>query len=87
MPEFIKANCLRDRYDGCGILVEVRDGAPRRVLGYSGHPALRAAGQPAAVQNRSWRFCLVTCRGRERGTRTREIGAPVPLYHAPGGLD
>ena len=24
---------------------------------YSGHPALRPAGQPSAVQNRSWRFC------------------------------
>ena len=26
-------------------------------------------------------------RGGVRGTRAREAGTPVPLYHAPGGLD
>ncbi len=45
------------------------------------------AGQPAAVQNRCWRFCLVTRRRGERGRQTREVRAPGPSYHAPGGIN
>lgn len=41
MHEIIKTNCPRDCYDGCGILVERRDGGRLRVLGDPAHPVAR----------------------------------------------
>lgn len=37
----LKTNCPRDCYDGCGILVEQRTGAPARILGDPDHPVSR----------------------------------------------
>ena len=39
--QFIRTNCPRDCYDGCGIIVEQRADAPARVLGDPDHPVSR----------------------------------------------
>jgi len=41
MKKTIRTNCPRDCYDGCGILVELRDGAAPRILGDPDHPVSR----------------------------------------------
>ena len=41
MSQTIRTNCPRDCYDGCGIIVELRDGARARVLGDPEHPISR----------------------------------------------
>ena len=41
---------------------------------YSGHPALRPVGQPAAVQNRPRRFCLPELRCAPDGGRSGLVG-------------
>lgn len=41
MTTLIKTNCPRDCYDGCGILVEVRESGHHRVLGDPDHPVSR----------------------------------------------
>jgi anaerobic selenocysteine-containing dehydrogenase len=41
MSTTIRTNCPRDCYDGCGIVVELRDNAQPRVLGDPTHPVSR----------------------------------------------
>lgn len=41
MTTTLRTNCPRDCYDGCGILVELREGARPRVLGDPDHPISR----------------------------------------------
>ncbi|MFT4563192.1 MAG: anaerobic selenocysteine-containing dehydrogenase, partial [Gammaproteobacteria bacterium] len=41
MEKTIRTNCPRDCYDGCGIVVELRDNAQPRVLGDPAHPVSR----------------------------------------------
>ncbi|MFT4585438.1 MAG: anaerobic selenocysteine-containing dehydrogenase [Gammaproteobacteria bacterium] len=41
MTTIIRTNCPRDCYDGCGIIVELRDNAQPRVLGDPDHPVSR----------------------------------------------
>ena len=41
MKNTIRTNCPRDCYDGCGILVELREGAAPRILGDPDHPVSR----------------------------------------------
>jgi len=41
MKNTIRTNCPRDCYDGCGIVVEVRDDGQSRVLGDPDHPVSR----------------------------------------------
>jgi len=41
MATLIRTNCPRDCYDGCGIVVEVREKGPNRVLGDPDHPVSR----------------------------------------------
>ncbi len=41
MAGTIRTNCPRDCYDACGIVVEVREDAPHRVLGDPEHPVSR----------------------------------------------
>ena len=54
--ERIRTNCPRDCYDGCGIVVERRDGAITRVLGDPDHPVARGAlcGKCATAYNGVW---------------------------------
>ncbi len=55
--EWIRTTCPRDCYDGCGILVERRDGAIHRVLGDPDHPVSRGAlcSKCALAYNGVWR--------------------------------
>ncbi len=41
MKNMIRTNCPRDCYDGCGMLVEIRDNAAPRILGDPDHPVSR----------------------------------------------
>lgn len=41
MKKTIRTNCPRDCYDGCGIIAELRDDAPPRILGDPDHPVSR----------------------------------------------
>ena len=41
MKNTIRTNCPRDCYDGCGILVEIRENAAPRILGDPAHPVSR----------------------------------------------
>ena len=41
MKKTIRTNCPRDCYDGCGILVEMRENAAPRILGDPDHPVSR----------------------------------------------
>lgn len=41
MNDTIRTNCPRDCYDGCGILVELREGSAPRILGDPEHPVSR----------------------------------------------
>ncbi len=41
MKKTIRTNCPRDCYDGCGILVEMREDAAPRILGDPDHPVSR----------------------------------------------
>lgn len=41
MKKTIRTNCPRDCYDGCGILVEMRENATPRILGDPDHPVSR----------------------------------------------
>ena len=54
--ERIRTTCPRDCYDGCGIVVERRDGAITRVLGDPDHPVSRGAlcGKCATAYNGVW---------------------------------
>ena len=54
--ERIRTNCPRDCYDGCGIVIERRDGAITRVLGDPDHPVSRGAlcGKCATAYNGVW---------------------------------
>ncbi len=56
MKTTIRTNCPRDCYDGCGILVEIRDNAPPRVLGDPEHPISRGrlCGKCAIAYNGVW---------------------------------
>jgi len=56
MPELIKTNCPRDCYDGCGIVVEVRDRGPHRILGDPEHPVSRGklCSKCAVAYNGVW---------------------------------
>ncbi len=56
MPTTIKTNCPRDCYDGCGIIVELRDHAPHRVLGDPDHPVSRGklCSKCAVAYNGVW---------------------------------
>ncbi len=57
-PQFerIRTTCPRDCYDGCGIVVERRDGVISRVLGDPDHPVSRGAlcGKCATAYNGVW---------------------------------
>lgn len=54
--ETIRTNCPRDCYDGCGIIVERRDGAIKRILGDPDHPVSRGAlcSKCAVAYNGVW---------------------------------
>ena len=54
--ELIRSNCPRDCYDGCGMLIERRDGRIGRVLGDPGHPVSRGrlCGKCATAYNGVW---------------------------------
>ena len=56
MTRFIKTNCPRDCYDGCGIRVELRDSGPHRVLGDPDHPVSRGklCSKCAVAYNGVW---------------------------------
>ena len=56
MTRFIKTNCPRDCYDGCGIRVERRDSGPHRVLGDPDHPVSRGklCSKCAVAYNGVW---------------------------------
>jgi len=56
MTRFIKTNCPRDCYDGCGIRVEIRDHGPHRVLGDPDHPVSRGklCSKCAVAYNGVW---------------------------------
>jgi anaerobic selenocysteine-containing dehydrogenase len=56
MATTIRTNCPRDCYDGCGILVEVRDVGPHRVLGDPDHPVSRGrlCSKCAVAYNGVW---------------------------------
>jgi hypothetical protein len=56
MAERIKTNCPRDCYDGCGIVIEVREQGHHRVLGDPDHPISRGklCAKCAIAYNRSW---------------------------------
>ena len=54
--ERIRTNCPRDCYDGCGMVVERKDGAITRVLGDPDHPVSLGAlcGKCATAYNGVW---------------------------------
>ncbi len=54
--ERIRTTCPRDCYDGCGIVIERRNGAIGRVLGDPDHPVSRGAlcGKCAVAYNGVW---------------------------------
>jgi anaerobic selenocysteine-containing dehydrogenase len=56
LPIRIKTNCPRDCYDGCGIVVEVREGRSHRVLGDPEHPVSRGklCSKCAVAYNGVW---------------------------------
>lgn len=56
MSEFIKTNCPRDCYDGCGIVVEKREHGRYRVLGDPDHPVSRGklCSKCAVAYNGVW---------------------------------
>ena len=56
MTRYIKTNCPRDCYDGCGIRVELRDTGPHRVLGDPDHPVSRGklCSKCAVAYNGVW---------------------------------
>ena len=56
MTRFIKTNCPRDCYDGCGIRVELRDSGPHRILGDPDHPVARGklCSKCAVAYNGVW---------------------------------
>ncbi len=56
MSEFIKTNCPRDCYDGCGIVVEKREHGRHRVLGDPDHPVSRGklCSKCAVAYNGVW---------------------------------
>ncbi|MGR8920563.1 MAG: molybdopterin-containing oxidoreductase family protein [Gammaproteobacteria bacterium] len=56
MSDVIRTNCPRDCYDGCGILVERRDGGRLRVLGDPEHPVSRGklCSKCAVAYNGVW---------------------------------
>lgn len=56
MSERIKTNCPRDCYDGCGIVVEIRDDGRNRVLGDPDHPVSRGklCSKCAVAYNGVW---------------------------------
>ncbi len=56
MTRQIKTNCPRDCYDGCGIVVEVRDHGRHRVLGDPDHPVSRGklCSKCAVAYNGVW---------------------------------
>lgn len=41
MTTTVRTTCPRDCYDGCGILVEIRDSGRHRILGDPDHPVAR----------------------------------------------
>ncbi len=56
MTRFIRTNCPRDCYDGCGIRVEIRESGPHRVLGDPDHPVSRGklCSKCAVAYNGVW---------------------------------
>jgi anaerobic selenocysteine-containing dehydrogenase len=56
MSNIIRTNCPRDCYDGCGIVVELRDGSKPRVLGDPEHPVSkgRLCSKCAIAYNGVW---------------------------------
>lgn len=56
MARIIRSNCPRDCYDGCGILVQVEDGARPRVVGDPNHPVSRGTlcGKCGVAYNGVW---------------------------------
>lgn len=56
MNERIRTNCPRDCYDGCGIVVEVREDGRNRVLGDPDHPVSRGklCSKCAVAYNGVW---------------------------------
>lgn len=56
MTRTLRTNCPRDCYDGCGVLVELRDGARPRVLGDPSHPVSRGrlCSKCAVAYNGVW---------------------------------
>lgn len=56
MSERIRTNCPRDCYDGCGIVVEVREDGRNRVLGDPDHPVSRGklCSKCAVAYNGVW---------------------------------
>lgn len=52
----VRTNCPRDCYDGCGIIVEIRERAPHRVLGDPDHPVSRGrlCSKCAVAYNGVW---------------------------------
>ena len=56
MTQLIKTNCPRDCYDGCGIVVELRDHGHHRVLGDPDHPVSRGklCSKCAVAYNGVW---------------------------------
>jgi anaerobic selenocysteine-containing dehydrogenase len=56
MTQKIKTNCPRDCYDGCGIVVELREHGKHRVLGDTDHPVSRGklCSKCAVAYNGVW---------------------------------
>ncbi len=56
MSTFIRTNCPRDCYDGCGIIAEIRDHASPRILGDPEHPVSkgRLCSKCAIAYNGVW---------------------------------
>lgn len=73
----IRTTCPRDCYDGCGIVVQRRDGRIARVLGDPDHPVSRGGlcGKCAIAYNGAWldenRRLLRPCGGRAPRDRAR----------------
>lgn len=70
--QMLKTNCPRDCYDGCGILVERRPGAPARILGDPEHPVSRGrlCSKCAIAYNGVWQDASARL-----GTPLRRSGA------------
>jgi len=90
MIDRIRTSCPRDCYDGCGIVVERRDGRVRRVLGDPDHPVSRGklCQKCALAYNGVWRDPAARLQRplRRRGTKGGGSFEPLSWEDALGEI-